>query len=348
MSQTGGDRLATVAAALAILLVSMAAPPAGAQLGAPALPQTQAFDPDTVLLDASLATDGDASWEIRYLIRLDDENATAAFESLDADVQANRTAYSDRFADRIGGTVGAAENATGREMAVRNVTVRTTRQDLTRQYGVLVYGFEWTNFAVANDSALRAGDAIAGLFLDETTSLMVSWPDGYRVVSSDPAPDETGDQSATWRGPADFTTSQPRLVVSSAPPPPTDTGEGDTMPTSIVAGALVLLLVGAGLGWWWRRRESTDDPVTADDDAPPEELLSNEERVLRLLREHGGRMKQQQVVEELGWTDAKTSQVVGELREAGELEGFRLGRENVLRLPEVDGPADPPDDEPEK
>jgi Uncharacterized membrane-associated protein/domain len=61
--------------------------------------------------------------------------------------------------------------------------------------------------------------------------------------------------------------------------------------------------------------------------------LSNEERVLRLLKGNGGRMKQQQVVTELDWTDAKTSQVVGSLREDEKIEVFRIGRENVLTLP---------------
>jgi uncharacterized membrane protein len=66
------------------------------------------------------------------------------------------------------------------------------------------------------------------------------------------------------------------------------------------------------------------------------ELLSNEEKVLRLVEDNGGRMKQKQVVEELDWTAAKTSQVVGDLRDDEKLESFRLGRENVLTLPDVD------------
>ncbi|MFC7045278.1 helix-turn-helix transcriptional regulator [Halobacteriaceae archaeon GCM10025711] len=45
-------------------------------------------------------------------------------------------------------------------------------------------------------------------------------------------------------------------------------------------------------------------------------------------------MKQQEIVEELDWSEAKTSQVVGTLRDDGEIEVFRLGRENVLRLPD--------------
>ena len=82
--------------------------------------------------------------------------------------------------------------------------------------------------------------------------------------------------------------------------------------------------------------DSASAPTADPEPAPDPELLSNEEQVLRLVRERGGRAKQQTVVEELGWTDAKTSKVVSGLREDGELESFRLGRENVLSLPDED------------
>ena len=47
-------------------------------------------------------------------------------------------------------------------------------------------------------------------------------------------------------------------------------------------------------------------------------------------------MKQAEIAEELGWTAAKTSQVTKRLRENGDLEAFRLGRENVLELSDKD------------
>ena len=72
------------------------------------------------------------------------------------------------------------------------------------------------------------------------------------------------------------------------------------------------------------------------DETPPEALLSNEEQVLKLLRDNGGRIKQQRVASELDWTAAKTSQVIGGLREDGDLETFRIGRENVVTLPGTD------------
>lgn len=65
-------------------------------------------------------------------------------------------------------------------------------------------------------------------------------------------------------------------------------------------------------------------------------LLSNEERVVQVLERAGGRAKQQHVVDELDWTEAKTSQVVKNLRENGTITSFRLGRENVLALSDED------------
>lgn len=77
----------------------------------------------------------------------------------------------------------------------------------------------------------------------------------------------------------------------------------------------------------------TREAEAGEEPTPPEDLLSNEEQVLRLLEDRGGRMKQQAAVDELGWSETKTSDVVNDLREADEIEVYRLGRENVLVLP---------------
>ncbi|USZ70956.1 DUF7345 domain-containing protein [Natronosalvus halobius] len=122
--------------------------------------------------------------------------------------------------------------------------------------------------------------------------------------------DDSGDEPGTRDGPAseppaDRSTSPPDQSASSADQPPSSA-------------------------------EQSASPIAG---TPDVELLSNEEQVIRLLESRGGRMKQQSVVEELDWTDAKTSKVVTGLREEGKLESFRLGRENVLSLPEVEGPG---------
>lgn len=327
---------------------------AGAAQRGSVVPQTGDVDPDGVVLRIDVGENGTAAWTIEYRVRLDDENATAAFDSLQTDVRENRTAFRERFAARMTRTVDAAENETGREMALRNVSVTAERRQLPQTYGVVAYRFEWTNFARADGERLVVGDAVGGIFLDAESRLVIAWPAGYEATSVQPGGYEDRDSAVAWAGPVDFGPNEPRAVVQ-----PTAADGGDAFPVGLVAGAVVLLsLVAAGV-YAVRRRErgaagsaagAADDPDDGDDetpaagaadsgdddpDEPPEELLSPEERVLRFVRESGGRVKQQAVVSEFDWTAARTSQVVGSLREDGRVETFRLGRENVITLPDV-------------
>lgn len=362
--------LAAVAAAPAAGLGSNGlAEPAGAHAGAAQGPDGQfvraggqydradgqyarAVDPDSVRMAVALEPDGDARWTITYRVRLEDDDETAAFESLRDDVESNPGNYTERFARRMNGTVDAAENATGREMAVRNVTVDARLQELGRTYGILAYSFEWTGFAAVDGDSIAAGDALGGLFLDGQTTLVVSWPADYGLADARPDPDDdVGDErSVGWAGPVEFGADEPRVVVErDAGSPLAD------LPSEGLLAAVLLALASVGAAVLWSRRRGVadvpagatgandvtggptpDDDAGDDPDEPPEELLSNEEKVLKLVRERGGRVKQQEIVEELDWTDAKTSQVVRDLRDEGDLEGFRLGRENVLRLPEAE------------
>ncbi|WP_372911175.1 helix-turn-helix transcriptional regulator [Salinigranum sp.] len=362
--------------------------PGAAQLG------DAGIEPDGVLLRADVRENGDARWTVEYRVRLNDENTTAAFGSLREDIKANESAYTSTFADRMRATARAAENTTGREMRIENVSVSATRQQLPQEYGVVTYQFDWRGFAVADGQTLRAGDALAGLFLDRQTTLVLSWPDAYATTAVQPSPDERRENAAVWVGPTDFGDGEPAVSLSTAA---TETGGvggnggdgaddgagrdgtgGGSSLLSVVGGA-VLLAVAAGAVVLWRRSQrderavgSTDaeapragddvsdaaatttataaadtdgaegadteevDVATADDESPDpweDELLSNEERVLALLEHNDGRMKQQAVAAELDWSDAKTSQVIGKLRDADEIETFRIGRENVVSLP---------------
>jgi hypothetical protein len=335
--------------------------PAAPAVGPPlAATNTTDIDPDAIVMTVTLEPNGSARWSVAYRLRLDDENASGAFESLQADVAANESAYTDRFARRMNRTADLAENATGREMSVGEVSVTTRREALPQEYGVLTYRFRWFNFARVDDDHLVAGDAIAGLFLEEGSTLRIEWPEGYRASAVEPEPDDRQSESVVWRGQTEFTEEQPRVTVAPATTATatapstataTDTPQSAGDDSLLLLGGLVLLGLLAALAWVTvRRRESGDrsegagtdgDTDTTGGAAPTDaELLSNEERVLQLLEANGGRMKQQAIAEELEWTDAKTSQVVGGLREDDAVETFRLGRENVVTLPDAGGPIE--------
>ncbi|EMA62644.1 hypothetical protein C470_04535 [Halorubrum distributum JCM 13561] len=341
-------------------------------------------EPDDVSMEVDVRPDGDAQWTVEYRIRLATDEEEQAFEQLRADVENDTEAYTTRFRDRMVSTAETAESTTGRNMTVSNATVTAERRELPQAYGVLTYRFEWTNFAAVDGDRLRVGDAVDGLFLDDSSSLIVSWPEGYRLAETTPDPSEVRDRSVVWNGPVDFSAGQPRISVAPA-------GPLSGLPTAGIVALLAVLAVAGGAVAYRRRDDGSDgesgvlaggggDAVTesdatgdeapsaagaaaaatdasssdgadadaggesegGSDEAPPvdSDLLSNEEQVLRLIEAQGGRMKQKQVAEELDWTAAKTSQVVTGLRDEGDLDGFRLGRENVLSLPDYDPEAD--------
>lgn len=289
-------------------------------------------EPDAIFIDVRFSGDDRAVWTIEHRYLLEDDAAEAAFEELEADIEDHPDEYRDRFADRMESTTEMAAMATGRSMAVDDVAVETETRSLPRSYGIIRYSFTWHGFAVVEEDTLVAGDAITGLFLDESTSIRFSWSDEFGLASVTPTPDDMDDRSLIWRGPHEFTSDEPHVELHRQDADRAVPGMIGG-PAVVVVFALMVALVGVGVAGW--RYRSTSAPP--DEPNEPTALLSNEEQVLRLLAEHDGRMKQQDVVQQLGWTDAKTSQVVSELREAGEIESFRLGRENVLSIAEEDG-----------
>jgi len=77
----------------------------------------------------------------------------------------------------------------------------------------------------------------------------------------------------------------------------------------------------------------SDDATSGGDDEDLS-LLSDEERVERLLERNGGRMRQADIVTETGWSDAKVSQLLSAMADEGRVEKLRLGRENLISLPD--------------
>lgn len=134
---------------------------------------------------------------------------------------------------------------------------------------------------------------------------------------------------------------------------PTD----DLTPVWLAVGALlivgIVVAVGAFVRRQWREHDGglprlvsgTDDSTDgsasgtdASDDAEPTTdvtdpmPMTDEDRVLALLRDHGGRMKQSQIVERTEWSKAKVSRLLSSMNEAGSVEKLSIGRENIISL----------------
>ena len=305
---------------------------------------------DELVHEIELHDDGAATWTVEYRYRLDtgdDEGGNETdWEELRADVESREAAYLERFERSWQGMVAEAENETERSMALSNVTLETDESTTPPEYGTVRVQLEWESFAHVEVNRIEAGDALVGFDLDERTRLVVTWPESYDLRNNEtavePTPDDDRETAVIWNGAeTEFLADEPRIDLIEGDPSPEEPDRSVPVPWLAAAGVLAVAAVGV-VGWLAVRATDADaeEPTTevapdAEDD-PPSELLSNEEQVLRLLEERGGRIKQQEVVAELGWTEAKTSQVVSGLRESGDVDVFRIGRENVLTVPEAD------------
>lgn len=153
------------------------------------------------------------------------------------------------------------------------------------------------------------GTMLAALLIAAT--LVAGSVVGYRRINAEDA--EAGGAVANGDGTGAGTRSDERSPVGS--PSGGDGPETDAGEVSDVDG------------------DSGGD-ADEDDDGPDLSLLSDEERVERLLDESGGRMRQADIVAETGWSDAKVSQLLSAMADEGRVEKLRLGRENLISLPD--------------
>jgi len=140
------------------------------------------------------------------------------------------------------------------------------------------------------------------------------------------------DQNPSADG-ADAAQSPPPDAADASQSPPVDAAADAQNPSADAAAAAQSSSADAADD---RSRDpsaaTTTDTET--DDGPDRSLLSDEERVERLLRDNGGRMRQADIVTETGWSDAKVSQLLSAMADDGRVEKLRLGRENLISLPD--------------
>ncbi len=347
---------------IVILAVAVAMPAvvAGQVMPGPA----QATPPETDAGSPSGATNttiaihprpnGDARFRVSTAFVLDARNDSTAFRALGREFEEGSAGFSV-------GTFRRAANessvVTGRSMNVTNVTRNATivgENTSGPDTGRLTLGFRWTNFARTNGERLVVGDAfnttrgtwLPGLTANQT--LIIESPPRYTVTRS---PVGFTNSTLVWNGPETFQPGTPTAVFTSRASanrtPEPGGGPLASLPPLALGATVVALTAIVGAYALLRDGDETaadtpiEEPSTSDHAEPSEatpppetELLSDEERVERLLERNDGRMKQATIVTETGWSNAKVSQLLSAMAENGRIEKLRIGRENLISLPE--------------
>lgn len=317
----------------------------------------------TTTFDAELRANGDADWTVRTTVPLDIPEERDAFRN-----------YGQRFAageasagpgiEFFESAASAASTAVDREMLITNVE---RSYSLGTDTGTLQLEFRWTNFLAPEGEGYRLADALLtpdGTWLSSLEAgqeIRLHTPPNYDIQQSIEA--RQVNDSLVVTGPESFDPEEfvvlyePASASGSPPTSESPTPNGPT-PDQGIDGVVVWLLgllflvIGVLAVWRWRGGNPIE-AVASDDGGPDEagggqppshteaeesavdtELLSDEERVETLLEQHGGRMRQAAIVEETDWSDAKVSQLLSRMADEGQVEKLRLGRENVISLPE--------------
>ena len=317
--------------------------------------------PENTTIRARLYANTSARWSITTTYALDGESERRAFERYARTYRRGETDAGVTNATFVG-IAASASGATGRQMAITNVT-RSGR--VGTETGSVTLSLLWTNMLARgenetlrfDDAVLLAGNRTWLRSLSAEQTLVVRTPPGYSIVDSGGLSFDIRNNALAVEGPRRF--GRPFSVTyrrTGGEPPPEE-----AIPWDIVIGGLVVVAVVTGLAAVRGRKRDRTPEATADgngrtpepegegegrgvadqaakdgetpDDGVDPELLSDEERVERLLEANGGRMKQATIVAETGWSDAKVSQLLSAMADEGRVEKLRLGRENLISLP---------------
>lgn len=277
----------------------------------------------TTTYTITIIDDGSALWQVEYRTPLETETDIAGFEDYTRDLP---KVYLPQVQDLMQRSAAQAAVGASRPMTVSNVSGDAVVQlSPTGKYGVVIYSFSWGGFAEKTGTGLAIGDAFAGgLYLAKDSTLILQYPEGYSVTSTEPTSDQQRD-SLIWYGQRSFAAGEPRVVLEKA----------DAIPViPIAAGIITVILIIAGFVVFRRGRsgftdDDTNEPLSTLSD---EEVRGVEDRIVRFLAANGGEQFQSDIVRLLGLPRSTVSASLNSLHQKGIIVKVRKGRENLIRL----------------
>jgi uncharacterized membrane protein len=264
-----------------------------------------------------LRSDGSAVWTVTQF-----SSANATVESWES------------FQRKIFDLVDSASIITHRAMDIDGASLQINTT-LSLESKTTEYTFVWRNFSIVGNE-ISFGDVFAvnnffGLLFGDA-ALQVSYPQDFTVKSVYPPPYERQDELHTlkWARTQDLAGSNTRIVLM-----PDENFISNTVPTQTDLVVIALLAVGISvplLGFYafkkLRNKGNSAVPAAAEASV----IETEDDKVLKILKTSGGTMRQSDITERLGFSKAKTSQLLTALEGKGKLARYKKGRDKIVTL----------------
>ena len=264
-----------------------------------------------------IKSDGSADWTI---IQFSNANATVDSWNI--------------FQQKIYDLVDSASTLTNRLMSVDENTLQINTTVIADSK-TTEYSFTWQNFTAFRGNELLIGDVfqVPNFFeqLYGDAALQLNYPSEFTVKSVFPEPYLQQNSDLQWSRTRDLTTNPVDIVLISG-------SQSQTNPNNLqLYSIIIIILVAAGIvlsfvSFYILRRRKHN--IVSADRTEFSLLMSEEEKVLKLLKSTGGRIRQSQIIDQLKFSKAKTSQLLGVLEKKGSITRYKNGRDKIVTLKE--------------
>jgi len=265
----------------------------------------------------NLGSDGSAVWTITQF----------------SDINAATTGW-DSYQQKINSVVNEASKVTNRGMTVDEGSIELSTT-MSSESKITEYSFVWLNFSAFEGDELVLGDVFqvddffGRLFGD--ASLELTYPEGYALKSVYPPPYQQQDNlhSMKWARTQDLTKDDVHVVFALNQ----NSVGGLQIPLSFVGLAIVAVAIIICLGGFILfRKHRNSNNQQATNIALSSAIESDEDKIIKLLKASGGTMRQTEITERLGFSKAKTSQLLTALESSGVLARYKKGRDKIVTV----------------
>jgi uncharacterized membrane protein len=270
------------------------------------------------LYNVQIRSDGSAVWTVTQF-----SNANATIETWES------------FQQKIFDLVDSASIITHRAMEIDGASLQINTT-LSLESKTTEYTFVWRNFTEIQNSEISFGDVFVvnnffgQLFGD--AALQVNYPQDFTVMSVYPPPYERQDELHTlkWARTQDLASSSTRIILT-----PNENFINNTVPGQTGFVIIALLALGISvplLGFYTSKKRRSDDKAASLTVPEIAVIETEEDKILKLLKTSGSTMRQSDITERLGFSKAKTSQLLSALEGKGKLARYKKGRDKIVTL----------------
>ncbi|MGC1120363.1 MAG: winged helix-turn-helix transcriptional regulator [Candidatus Methanofastidiosia archaeon] len=277
-----------------------------------------AYSSEITTITIQLNSTGSAQWTVEDRIVLATEEDEKLFEEFEKDETLKEEKLNE-FKEKMNILLEKIKYSTNRSMNMTDFEIFMGKEvTVTNTYGVIRFRFTWEHFAITEGDRIIMGDAFeGGYYLSKNEILVVEFPETFRLVTAAPPPDHQKETILIWEGPMNFNNGHPAVLV-------------ERQETSAVASFWLLPVLAGVLIFAVFMILRTRQPHLEKEKSSP--YVDDKQLIIEAVKQHGGTIPQKELSDLTGFSKAKTSILLKELKKEGIIKKTFRGRENEIVL----------------